>query len=455
MLDYAFDKFFSEGIAVTEDSQPHEGSGAERASDRSTSAAVDKPSDKGSSAAAILGIVWFGLMACVLYGLGGGLRANVGILLNPLAENSGLTYADLSLSIAVLQLMFGAVQPFFGILASRTSNRFVLCLGAVLIALGMIIAPFAKSLPMMILSIGVLFGAGGGAVSFGLVLASAMRVVGPKYAMMVSGMLNAASGMGSFALAPTIRALLDSLGLTATMTVLMVLALLLLPLAVYVTKSDKAAVAREKAEAEAKGEDTVSVKALFKEAFSNRTYRLLVAGFSTCGFHMVLIEAHLYSQFVTYGIDETSAAWAFSLYGIFTIGGALLSGFLSTRLNKGKLVAFYYGFRAVWVLAFIFLAPKTMVTCVIFIIGLGMTGDATVSPTSGLVHENFSLGKSATLIGFLFFVHQVGAFISSWLGGILLTSTGGYEAIWVLDAAVCTFAFIMSARIAPRKTAKR
>lgn len=40
-----------------------------------------------------------------------------------------------------------------------------------------------------------------------------------------------------------------------------------------------------------------------------------------------------------------------------------------------------------------------MVTAVLFSIGLGMTGDATVSPTSDLVSENFSVSKVATLRG--------------------------------------------------------
>lgn len=58
-----------------------------------------------------------------------------------------------------------------------------------------------------------------------------------------------------------------------------------------------------------------------------------------------------------------------------------------------------------------FTMPKNMVTAVIFSIGLGFTGDATVSPTSGLVSENFSIDDVATLIGVLFFGYQIGAFL--------------------------------------------
>ena len=162
---------------------------------------------------------------------------------------------------------------------------------------------------------------------------------------------------------------------------------------------------------------------------------------------MVIIESHLFSQFVLFGLNEIQASWAFSVYGIATILGALLSGFLSSKLNKGRILGFYYGFRAVWVLIYIFMLPKNMITAVIFSIGLGMTGDATVSPTSGLVSEHFNINEVATLVGVLFFGHQIGAFLSAWLGGVIRTATGGYTLLWIIDIIVCTFACIMSLKI--------
>jgi predicted MFS family arabinose efflux permease len=76
-----------------------------------------------------------------------------------------------------------------------------------------------------------------------------------------------------------------------------------------------------------------------------------------------------------------------------------------------------------------------------------MTGDATVSPTSGLVSENFSVSKVATLIGVLFFAHQIGAFFSAWLGGVLRQALGSYTVLWMIDVALCLFACAMSLRI--------
>lgn len=293
------------------------------------------------------------------------------------------------------------------------------------------------------ISLGLLFGAGAGAVSFGLILTSAIRRVGSKRAMTISGMLNAAAGMGSFALSPILQGLLEAGGLHSALTAMLAPVAILVPIALVVTSHDPKPVKR--GDGEAVGDTSSNKEPLpFREAFRNRTYLLLLAGFSTCGFHMVIIESHLFSQYVSYGIDAQAASWVFSLYGIATISGALLSGWLSSRVRKGRLLGFYYGFRAVWVLAFLFLMPKTVPFAVLFSIGLGMTGDATVSPTSGLVNANFRIGQVATLIGLLFLVHQIGAFLSAWLGGVLLTATGGYEAVWLIDVGLCTFASTMS-----------
>ncbi len=392
-------------------------------------------------------VIAFGMIACVLYGLGAGIRSNIGILLNPLAAHCGLSYDKVSVCIAFMQLFFGMSQPFFGIIASRKSNRFVLLIGILLLGLSMLGMMVSVNFVMLFISLGILFGLGAGAIAFGIVLSSAIRFVGSENAMIISGMLNAAAGMTGFILSPLMQTLTEKYSLNATLTLLVLIIAALIPVTFVVTSHDNEEKKNSETSEVKSSAEKIPLKKLFDKALSNRTYRLLIAGFSTCGFHMVIIESHLFSQFVLFGLNENMASWAFSVYEVATIIGALLSGFLSSKLHKGKLLGFYYGFRAVWVLLYIFAMPKNMFTAILFSIGLGMTGDATVSPTSGLVNENFSIGEVATLIGVLFFGHQIGAFLSAWLGGIIREATGGYIILWFLDVILCIFASIMSLRI--------
>lgn len=396
----------------------------------------------------LLTVIAFGLIACMLYGFGAGVRGDIGILLPPLVDHTGLSYQDVSLCIAAMNLVFGATQPAFGMFAAQTSNRLVLLIGAFLVAVSLVGMTLSHSFAALFFFLGLAFGAGAGALSFGLILSSAIRYVGPERAMLISGMLNAAAGLGVFVLSPTLQGLVSAGGLLSTMLALLAPTALLAPIAFAVTSADPAPTKqRQCAATPERADGQRGSKGLFRHAFRSTTFLLLVIGFSTCGFHMVLIESHLFSHYTSCGIDAVEASWAFSLYGIATIFGALLSGWLSTKVPKGGLLVFYYGFRATWTLAFLAFFPKTLFGALLFSIGLGLTGDATVSPTSGIVNARYSLTDAATLTGMLFFCHQIGGFLSAWLGGALLDATGSYTVLWIIDAALCVLAALASSRI--------
>lgn len=99
------------------------------------------------------------------------------------------------------------------------------------------------------------------------------------------------------------------------------------------------------------------------------------------------------------------------------------------------------------VAVFLFLLPKTAAAVFCFIAVLGMTGDATVTPTSQIIARRFGAAELGLLFGITFVCHQVGAFLSSWLGGIFISRSGNYGAIWCIDIALCALAAAVSWRI--------
>ncbi|MBA3518906.1 MAG: MFS transporter, partial [Rhizobiales bacterium] len=74
---------------------------------------------------------------------------------------------------------------------------------------------------------------------------------------------------------------------------------------------------------------------------------------------------------------------------------------------------------------------------------LGLLWLSTVPPTSGLVAIMFGPKYMATLMGIVFFSHQVGAFLGVWLGGRLYDETGSYDVVWWLGVALGVFAAIV------------
>lgn len=107
---------------------------------------------------------------CMIYAINGGVRGNFGVILGPISDASGISYADVSFVLAVSQLVFGLLQPVFGIIAMKTSERRVLCTGVFLMAAGFLLTPFCKTVWSLLIALGLFFPAGTAALSFGLLL---------------------------------------------------------------------------------------------------------------------------------------------------------------------------------------------------------------------------------------------------------------------------------------------
>ena len=178
------------------------------------------------------------------------------------------------------------------------------------------------------------------------------------------------------------------------------------------------------------------------EAFQHRSYLLLTAGFFVCGFHVAFITAHLPAFIVDRGLDPSIGAWALALIGLFNVVGALASGFIGQHYSKPIFLSLIYFLRAVAITIFV-LVPATSVTVLTFAAVMGLLWLSTVPPTSGLVAIMFGPKYMGTLMGIVFFSHQVGAFLGVWLGGRLYDQTGSYDVVWWLGVALGIFAAIV------------
>jgi predicted MFS family arabinose efflux permease len=88
-----------------------------------------------------------------------------------------------------------------------------------------------------------------------------------------------------------------------------------------------------------------------------------------------------------------------------------------------------YTLRALITLSFLVM-PISPTTTLVFAAVMGLTWLGTVPLTSGVVAQMFGVTYIGTLIGVVFFMHQVGSFLGAWLGGLAFEMTGSYEAVW-------------------------
>jgi MFS family permease len=105
-----------------------------------------------------------------------------------------------------------------------------MAVGLLAIALGTALIPFAASLPLLVLTIGVLGAGGAGALGPSVLMGAVARRIDPARRGMANGIVGAGGSFGQFAIIPLASAMLAGLGWTQALWGLALLTLLALPM---------------------------------------------------------------------------------------------------------------------------------------------------------------------------------------------------------------------------------
>ncbi len=364
------------------------------------------------------------ICGCIIAAVSFGPRSALGFFLTPLSQQNGWGRDVFSMALAVQNLLWGVAQPFAGAIADRFGTVRVLCAGAIMYALGLVVMAHAQSPTVLELSAGALLGFGLSGCSFNVVLAAFGKLLPERWRSIAFGGGTAAGSFGQFLFSPLAVGLKDAFGWQAALMTFGAVILLILPLSVALAAPRSTAAAPGTVAAQ-------SIKQALSEALGHRSYILLVIGFFTCGFQLAFITVHLPAYLADNGIATTVGGWTIAVIGLFNIVGSLMSGWLGNRLPKRYILSVIYLVRALAVLGFI-AVPVTAASALIFGAVMGFMWLSTVPPTNGLIAMMFGTKWLTMLAGFAFFSHQVGGFLGVWLGGFVYERTGSYDPVWWL-----------------------
>lgn len=373
--------------------------------------------------------------ACLVHGVMQGVHDNYGIMMTGLLPVTGIDYAGISFCIGAGALVYGFAQPFLGMLAIKKSNTFVILLGIAFTVTGLVMTPLCRSMLSLFFFFGLVLPFGTTGLCFGIVMGAITPVLGERRAAVVSGLVQASAGIGDALMSPAMERMIAHSGIRSTMNAIAIPFLAMLPIVLWLAKMNKTHAVQPKDESPR----NESLRSLLKGALQDPDYRLLVIGFSTCGFNMSIIESHLFSQYLSYGIPGKIASLTLTVYGVATMIGAVVVGFLGSKLRMKNVLGCVYATRVLVSLGFLLL-PKTIPFAFCATALLGMTGDATVPPTSGIISRKFGAERMAVLYGFTLIGHQIGAFVSSNLGGILVKLGMGYSPLWGINMILAAIA---------------
>ncbi len=380
------------------------------------------------------------LSASLAVMLSSGIRASFGLFLTPITGVLGTGRENLSLAIAINNLVYGL--PLVGILSDRIGPRWVVIAGSILYAIGLILVTLVTTTVGLALSLGVLVGVALSATTYVVVLGAVAQLAPAEQHSRMFGLITAMGSAGMFIVPPLAQLLLSSLGWQGALYALAAVAALVALMAFGLPQRP----GTQLHGARQPHIDEPFMKMVSK-ARRHRGYLLLTTGFFVCGFHVAFIGAHLPAYLGDKGLPAFVAAATLSLVGAFNILGSITFGWLGDRFRKNYMLSLIYLGRAVVILLFL-LAPVTRISALVFGGAIGFLWLATVPLTSGAVAQFFGVRYLSTFYGIVFFSHQIGAFVGVWLGGRIYDTSGSYMPIWVAGIALGIFAALVHLPIA-------
>jgi MFS family permease len=382
---------------------------------------------------------------CLIMTISFGIRAGFGLFLQPMSLEYGWGREVFSFSIALQNLMWGALGALAGGFADRYGPGRVVAIGAICYVLGLIGMAYIETPLLMHANAGLFLGGALGGTSFGIILAVIGRTVAPEKRSLAMGVATAAGSFGQFLLLPLTQFLISTLDWHNALLVLAGVAALIIPLSLALVGDPSAGAAGTKPQ---------SIREALHEAMGEKGFHLLFWGYFVCGFHIAMLTVHLPSFVTDAGLKPEHGMTALALIGLFNVIGTFGAGWLGGRFSKKYLLSTIYLIRAglISMLVFLPLNPFTLYT---FAVGIGLLWLGTVPLTNGLVQQIFGMRYAAMLASIVFFGHQIGSFVGVWGAGYLYDTTGSYKIAFIASIGLGLFAALVNLPVNEQPLAER
>src|SRR3977135_3947444 len=369
--------------------------------------------------------------ASVMLTLSMGLRQSLGIFLQPLTHDIGISVSDFTLALAVQNLAWGFLQPLAGAMTVRYGFRPIMIVGALLYIVGLVLMAAAQGLLSVMIGAGVLIGTSLACTAAAIAMSVAARAVPATVRSTVLGIVSAAGSLGALLSAPIGQLLNEGYGWRIGMVGFVILSVLMLPAAWDAGGVDKVPLPARTPDQIADTSATVAVRI----AFGNPSFVVMTLAYFVCGMQLVFLTTHLPSYLAICGLDPMLSAQTLGMRGGFNVLGSLFFGWAGERWNKLALVGGIYLFRSL-ALGWSFPRPPTPATTLLFGAIMGFLWMGVGPLVAGAVAEMFGLKWQAMIQGLAFMSHQLGSFLGAYGGGLLYDSLASYTMAWRIGVAL-------------------
>ncbi len=397
----------------------------------------------------VVGVTFLALLVAA------GVRSIPGVFMLPMESELGWDRSSISLAVAVSLLAFGFGAPLAGGYIDRHGPRRVMIAGLTLIAAGLAPMIWMSALWQLFVLWGIVVGVGTGAVANVLGASVAGRWF-VKSRGIVVGLFAAASSAGQLIFLPLMMAVTVAAGWRTSVAILAVTAaVMILPTLLLMRDRPSDVGLRPYGDDGATASPAAAAErgTPLSAAIRTKDFWFLAGSFFVCGYTSNgLVGTHLIPHAIEHGFTQVAAASAVALMGSMNVVGTLASGWLTDRYDNRKLLAAYYGFRALSIAALPFIFE--MQGLLIFAVVYGLDWIATVPPTVNLTANRFGRASIGTLYGWIFCAHMIGASLAAYAGGFFRTMLGDYHLIFISAAVLGIIAVGLAMSISPARKSR-
>ena len=393
---------------------------------------------------------WWIVLACFLisFYVGGAIFFGFTGFFEPIREEFGWSYTQISLAAGLRGLEMGIFAPLIGFLVDRFGARKLGFCGTITVGLGLILLSFTQSLAMFYASfLLIAFGAGGCAsVVFMTAVANWFhKNVGIALGVMMSGF--GASGL----IVPIIVRLIDVYGWRTTLIILgLGMWTLGIPLSLVIRNKPEqygylpdGKVSKEPMPGlEAQGKD---VEIGLKEALRKRSFQYLNMVEAIRMMTLFAVVTHVMPYLSSVGIPRPTAGLVAGAIPLFSIIGRFGFGWLGDVFDKRNMITLTFCFLGLGTLAFSYVHVRWVIFLFLILFSPGFGGGSILR--GAILREYFGRNSFGKMLGIVMGSAAIGGIIGTTVAGWVFDTLGSYHVVWLVFGGVIGLATGLTLRI--------
>jgi OFA family oxalate/formate antiporter-like MFS transporter len=365
--------------------------------------------------------------------------------LTPIATTLGWSYAQISLATTIRGIQVGAMDPFVGMIVDRWPARWLMILGTLTYAVGVVI--LSKATSLAVFYTGFMVMGLGGTFCYSMVPQTILARWFKKNIGKVSGFLSMGFSIGGM-FVPFIVKGIDAFGWQRLMQYLALGVVVLgLPLALlFRNRPEEYGLLPDGAVPLSGGAPQTADDSVigFKDVLKMRAFWLI--GIASM-FHMIAVNAltiHIvpYLTSASVGMTREMAALSITIFSLVSLGIRLLYGFLADIYPKKNVFAISGGITTV-ALVMLGMINNTFTFMVIFSIVYAFGVAGSTSLRVPIARDYFGAKNFGKIFGWICLFSVVGGVAGAPLAGWVYDTQGTYFPIWYIFAGMTALATIL------------